>query len=72
MLAKFGVMEVCRTGRISLKRGEELLENMMRAPGESSPAKVDRWALVGGRMGVGGVVGGRAWECVCGGVGVWV
>ena len=26
VLSKFGVMEVCRTGRISLKRGEELLE----------------------------------------------
>jgi hypothetical protein len=26
VLSKFGVMEVCRTGRISLKRGEVLLE----------------------------------------------
>jgi acetolactate synthase-1/3 small subunit len=33
VLSKFGVMEVCRTGRISLKRGEALLENL-RAPGE--------------------------------------
>ncbi|KAI8474701.1 MAG: small subunit of acetolactate synthase-domain-containing protein [Monoraphidium minutum] len=34
MLAKFGVLEVCRTGRISLKRGEDLLENL-RAPVET-------------------------------------
>lgn len=33
VMSKFGVMEVCRTGRISLKRGEELLEQI-RAPTE--------------------------------------
>jgi hypothetical protein len=33
VMTKFGVMEVCRTGRISLKRGEALLEQI-RAPTE--------------------------------------
>jgi hypothetical protein len=28
VMTKFGVMEVCRTGRISLKRGEALLEQV--------------------------------------------
>jgi hypothetical protein len=37
VVAKFGVMEVCRTGRISLKRGEDLLENL-RAAGEGGRA----------------------------------
>lgn len=32
VLSKFGVMEVCRTGRISLKRGEALLENVGSPP----------------------------------------
>jgi hypothetical protein len=34
VMSKFGVMEVARTGRISLKRGEALLENM-KAPSEN-------------------------------------
>eukprot|EP00879_Flechtneria_rotunda_P028807 GHRR01031033.1.p1 GENE.GHRR01031033.1~~GHRR01031033.1.p1 ORF type:complete len:317 (+),score=98.16 GHRR01031033.1:434-1384(+) len=33
VMSKFGVMEVCRTGRISLKRGEDLLEQI-KAPTE--------------------------------------
>eukprot|EP00878_Enallax_costatus_P009094 GHUV01009507.1.p1 GENE.GHUV01009507.1~~GHUV01009507.1.p1 ORF type:complete len:386 (+),score=83.20 GHUV01009507.1:826-1983(+) len=33
VMSKFGVMEVCRTGRISLKRGEALLEQI-KAPTE--------------------------------------
>lgn len=33
VMQKFGVMEVARTGRISLKRGEALLENI-NMPGE--------------------------------------
>lgn len=44
VLSKFGVMEVCRTGRISLKRGELLLEQSgipseRRAPTPSSHRK---------------------------------
>lgn len=44
VLSKFGVMEVCRTGRISLKRGELLLEQSgipseRRAPTPSSQRK---------------------------------
>lgn len=37
VVSKFGVMEVCRTGRICLKRGEDLLESL-RAAGEGGPA----------------------------------
>jgi hypothetical protein len=37
VMSKFGVMEVCRTGRISLKRGNELLENIS-LPGETPAA----------------------------------
>jgi acetolactate synthase-1/3 small subunit len=59
VLSKFGVMEVCRTGRISLKRGAALLEDIA-SPGErpahaSGRRSTECVGVVGQR---GGAVGG--------------
>lgn len=50
-LAKFGIVELVRTGRISLKRGERMFDT-----GSWNP----RW--VGGPLGSGRLGGARGWE----------
>ena len=41
VMQKFGVMQVCRTGRISLKRGEELLEQIKAPTERVAPRKTE-------------------------------
>jgi Small subunit of acetolactate synthase len=47
VMAKFGIAEIARTGRISLKRGEELLERSAgwSKPAVSSDPAAARWGM---------------------------
>lgn len=42
VMSKFGILEAARTGKIALKRGEELLEDAAAEPSNGAPRSLQR------------------------------